>query len=230
MRRAAAAHVFVDDLDDLTLDDDDAHHLRRALRLRSGEVVTASDGVGSWRVTRFDGSALVADGDVLVEPRPAPALLVGFALVKGSKPELVVQKLTELGIDQIVPFVAARSVVRWDDAKATSQLDRLRRVAREAAMQSRRVWCPVVEALTTFAEVVARPGTVLADPAGGVFTDGCTGVLVGPEGGWDEAERAAGAAISLGDGVLRAETAAIAAGTLLAAHRAGLVVPAPPGT
>ena len=116
------------------------------LRLRAGEVVTASDGrgglrgrVGTWPVARWSSTARSS-----VEARRAPAVGVGFALVKSEKPEWIVQKLTELGVDRILPFTAARSVVRWDEAKATRNLARLRRVAVEAAMQSRQRWLPEV--------------------------------------------------------------------------------------
>ena len=73
---------------------------------------------------------------------PRPKLTIGFALIKGGRPELVVQKLTELGVDAIVPFTAEHSVARWDANRATRHIERLRRVAREAAMQSRQVRIP----------------------------------------------------------------------------------------
>src|SRR5688500_562389 len=117
--RSARAHAFVDDLDVPRLDGDDQRHLQRVLRLRPGSEVTAGDGAGRWRPCLLtDGPGLDVVGDVVADPDPGPALTVGFALVKGEKPELVVQKLTELGVDRIVPFDAERSVVRWEPAKA----------------------------------------------------------------------------------------------------------------
>src|SRR3954451_7224578 len=148
----AKAHAFVVDLDGPELDDGDVHHLERVLRLRAGEAVTVSDGRGRWRACRFGaGAVLEVDGPIVSTPRPDPALTMCFALVKGERPEWVVQKLTEVGIDRIVPFVAERSVVRWDEAKAARQHARLVHVAREASMQSRRVRLPVVQAVTSFA-------------------------------------------------------------------------------
>jgi 16S rRNA (uracil1498-N3)-methyltransferase len=155
-----------------------------------------------------------------------PRLTVAFALVKGERPEWIVQKLTEVGVDSIRPFVAARSVVRWAPAKADSQVGRLRRVAREAAMQSRRCWLPEVAPLVPFAEVADLPGAVLADRDGVAVDAAATTVLVGPEGGWDDDERRGRATVALGDAVLRAETAAVAAGVLLTALRAGIVADA----
>jgi 16S rRNA (uracil1498-N3)-methyltransferase len=153
---------------------------------------------------------------------------VAFALVKGSKPELVVQKLTELGVDRIRPLVAARSVVRWDPARSASAQRRLERVAREASMQSRRPWLPEVGQAAAFAEVSADPGACRADRDGAPPSLDHPLILTGPEGGWAPEEEARTLpVVSLGDGVLRAETAAIAAGVALTMLRAGLVAPAP---
>jgi 16S rRNA (uracil1498-N3)-methyltransferase len=224
-RLAAKAHVFVGDLDGPELAPGDLHHLERVLRLRPGEPVTASDGRGSWRpfVWAADG-ALAPDGDVVVEARPAPEVTVAFALTKGERPELVTQKLTEAGVDRIVPFVAGRSVVRWDAERASRNVERLRIVAREAAMQSRRAWLPEVAELASFTEAAAQPGAALAEVGGGGPTLDRPTVLVGPEGGWTDEERACGLpVVGLGPNVCRAETAAIAAGVLLAALRSGLV-------
>ncbi len=231
----AAAHVFVADPEHPELAPADRHHLLKVLRLRAGEIVTVSDGAGRWRRCRFgpaEGASLEPAGDVEVDPEPAPPIGVGFALTKGSKPELAVQKLTELGVDVVVPFVADRSVVRWTDEQAFAHVERWRRIAREAAMQSRRVWLPDVAPVATFAALVARAGTALASSDGVPPSPAAHPlVLVGPEGGWSENELDEAAAhgcahVRLGPHVLRAETAAIAAAALLAAVRDGLL-PAP---
>jgi 16S rRNA (uracil1498-N3)-methyltransferase len=215
----------VADLDRPSLAPGDRHHLERVLRLGAGEVVTVSDGRGGWRACRFGTEAeLSPAGEVVRDPRPSPPVEVAFALVKGERPELVVQKLTELGADRIVPFAAARSVVRWDASRAARHVERLRRVAREAAGQCRRTWLPEVDEVATFADVAGRAGAVLADQEGSPpwLPDGP--VLVGPEGGWSDEELARDLPrIALGPHVLRAETAALAVGALLAALRAGLV-------
>ena len=218
-------HVFVADVAAPELDDDDRHHLERVLRVRAGEEVTVADGRGGWRVCEFaPGGRLVPVADPETRPRPAPAITVAFALTKGEKPEFAVQKLTEVGVDRIVPFVAGRSVVRWDDARATRNLARLRRVAREAAMQSRRVYLPDVSDISDFGALATLPGATLADAGGMPPSLDRPVVLVGPEGGWTEDERGAGLPVSsLGPQVLRAETAAIVAGALLIALRKGLV-------
>ena len=218
-------HAFVDDLAAPALHADDRHHLERVLRLARGDPLTVSDGDGSWARCRF-GPELEVIGPVERVPRPLPELTVAFALVKGQRPEWVTQKLTELGVDRIVPFVAARSVVRWDSSRVARNHDRLSTVAREAAMQSRRCWLPVVEAAADFAEIAGRAGSRLAERSGAPISADDTLLLVGPEGGWSPEERAACArTVALGDAVLRADTAAIVAGALMTALRNGLVDP-----
>jgi 16S rRNA (uracil1498-N3)-methyltransferase len=221
--KPAAAHVFVADVDTPELTDDDRHHLERVLRLRPGDDVTVADGGGRWRRCRF-GPVVEPAGEVVVEAPARPPITIAFALTKGERPEWTVQKLTELGVDRIVPFVAERSVVRWDEPKAARHGERLRRVAREAAMQSRRAFLPVVEDLAGFGDVASRPGAAMAAPDGAPPDLARPCLLVGPEGGWSDEELAAGLArIGLGPTVLRAETAALAGAVLLAGLRARLV-------
>jgi 16S rRNA (uracil1498-N3)-methyltransferase len=217
--------VFVADVAAPVLDDEDRHHLERVLRTRVGEAVSVSDGRGGWRECAFAaGGALQPTGDVEHRPAPAPPITVAFALTKGEKPETAVQKLTELGVDRIAPFAAARSVARWDGERAEKHVVRLRKVAREAAMQCRRAHLPVVDDVADFAVVAALPGACLADAGGAPPSLEHPVVLVGPEGGWSDEEWAIGLpTVGLGPHVLRAETAALAAGTLLAALRTGHV-------
>lgn len=222
----AAAQVFVDSIDDPRLGDDELHHLSRVLRLRAGSEICVTDGAGAWRIGRLgDGTELEDLDDLHHVERPTPQLSVAFALVKGEKPELVVQKLTELGVDRIVPVEARRSVVRWDAARAEKHLTRLRRVAREACCQCRRLWEPVVDDVRTVDELRAE-GAVLAHVGGRALRRSDVVVAVGPEGGWSDDELDGAETVSLGAHVLRAETAAITAGALVAALRLGSVAEA----
>ena len=194
------------------------------LRLRPGDEITVSDGAGGRLRCRF-GPALEPMGEVERAPRPAPEVTVAFAMVKGERPEWAVQKLTEIGVDRIVPILTARSVVRWPPGEG-AQVARLRRVSREAAVQSRRVWLPLVEGVTAVEAVVGRPGAALAQAGGRPPALDRPTLLVGPEGGWDDAELAgAPALVGLGPSVLRTETAATVAGALLCALRAGVITP-----
>ena len=134
---------------------------------------------------------------------------------KLDRPEWIVQKLTELGVDRIVLLHAERSVVRWDDARADKQLGRLRRIAREAGAQSRRVRLPEVS-LVPWAELVVRQGVALADPDGDPLGPDVDTIVVGPEGGFTHEElEAVPHVVRLSSLVLRVETAAIAAAVLL---------------
>lgn len=238
-RRRAVAQVFVDELDEgpgnLELEDDDAHHLDRVLRLRAGELVVVADGRGMWRWCRFRPSAgarsvLEPVAPAQREPQQHPAITVAFAPLKGDRPEWTVQKLTELGVDRIVVLDCDRAVVRWRDGREARAIGRLRKVAREAAGQSRRVWLPRVEGPSSMAQLCASdPSVALADPDGGAPSLDRPVLAVGPEGGWSDDERARGLpTVALGPQILRAETAAVAAGVLLSALRAGTVEPRRP--
>jgi 16S rRNA (uracil1498-N3)-methyltransferase len=162
---------------------------------------------------------------------PGPILAVALAVPKGDRMDWAVQKLTEIGVDRIVALRAERSVVVWDQARAQRQRRRLEAVARQAAMQSRRLRPPVLDGPLVPAAVADTLGlgTVMAEPGvAAPLTLGPTGtvVLVGPEGGWAPAELdACPARADLGPSILRTETAAVVAATLLVALRAGTVRP-----
>ncbi|HEX4127994.1 MAG TPA: RsmE family RNA methyltransferase [Acidimicrobiales bacterium] len=240
VRAAAAGQVFVDDPTQPAMSDEDAHHLGRVLRLRDGEEVIVSDGRGQWARTVWRGPATLepvtartgvgGDGALQSEGRTEPALTVAFAPVKGERPEWVVQKLTELGIDRIVPLRTERSVVRWTGARGQASVEKLRRVAREAAAQCRRVWLPEVSDTVAFADLSALGGpgeVVLAQLSGARPSLAQRVVAVGPEGGWSTDELASGLpTVGFGLSVLRAETAAVTAGALLASLRTGTVAAA----
>lgn len=159
-------------------------------------------------------------------PQPMPQLTVVQALAKGDRGELAVEMLTEVGADVIVPWQAARSVVRWDGARGERALERWRATAREAAKQSRRAWWPEVRDLATTGQVAgllsaAGCPVVLHEDADGRLTDlrptGDVVVVVGPEGGLAGQELAALAAptYKLGESVLRTSTAGPAAVAVL---------------
>ncbi len=231
----AAAHAIVDGplADELTIDGADGHHLQRVRRLRVGERLTVADGAGRWRTYRIDalgaGSlALVATTDERTEPAGSPPLALAFALTKGAKPETVVAHLTELGVDRILPVTARRSVARWEGTRADGALERLRRVAREAAQQSRRARLPAVEPLRPVLDLVGTPGLVVGDRGGVPVQEleppgpGGWLAVVGPEGGFDDDELdALGPAprIAVGSHVLRAETAALSVAAALVGSR-----------
>jgi 16S rRNA (uracil1498-N3)-methyltransferase len=219
--RRASAHLVVDDLDAPMLDDDAQHHLFRVLRLRDGESVTVTDGAGSWRECCVAGDRLEPIGDVGVVARRIHPITIALAIPKHDRPEWIVQKLTELGVDRIVVLDCDRSVVRWDVARATKHLHKLRRVALEAIHQCRGVWLPSIEGPLPALEVVA--GAVVAEPGGREVAADDRTIAIGPEGGWSDRELAAARdRVSLGRTILRVETAAITAGVRSTAFDPGV--------
>jgi 16S rRNA (uracil1498-N3)-methyltransferase len=239
VRAAAAAQVFVDDPAHPVAGKEDEHHLGRVLRLADGEEVIVSDGLGRWARTSWRsegslnplrlGTGPGGDGAVQTEEKPVPPLTVAFAPTKGERPEWVVQKLTELGIDRIVPLLSERSVVRWEGERGRTAVERLRRVAREAAAQCRRVWLPEVADIVRFADLrhLAGPGEVVLAQLSGDRPHATQRVVaVGPEGGWSSEELGSGLpTVGFGLSVLRAETAAVTAGALMVSMRTGTVAP-----
>ena len=218
--RRSAAHVFVDSLHTPTLNPDDQHHLARVLRLRAGESVSTSDGQGRWRNCRFvSADVLEPDTEIETVERVVPEITIGFALPKGDRPEWIVQKLTEIGVDHVVVLHAERSVVRWEPDRAERNIAKLVKVAREASMQSRRVWLPTVSGPLRADQVIGE-SVSLAEPDGDALTLAATTVLIGPEGGWTPNELNITAShVSLGKSILRVETAALVAAANLSALR-----------
>jgi 16S rRNA (uracil1498-N3)-methyltransferase len=225
--RSSAAHVFVDDIRAPRLGDDDRRHLLRVLRLRTGEAVSAADGTGWWcPCTLVGDGALEPAGDAVHFAAPLPAITVAMAVPKGDRPEWAVQKLTELGVDRIVVLAAERGVVRWEGERAGRHLDRLAAVARAAAMQSRRLTLPVIEGPTPMASLAQAEPVALAEPGGGPPSLAWPTIAVGPEGGWSLSEVALDLPrVTLGQTILRSETAAVVSATLLVSLRSGLVTP-----
>jgi len=228
----AVAHLFADSIDDeIVVDGGDGHHLARVRRVRVGERVTVADRHGAWReyvvgAVRDGALSIEAVGPARVEPLLVPRLCVAFALTKGAKPEVVVRQLTELGVDELMPVIGERSVVRRDQTGEAVLVERLERVAREAAMQSRRARVPELSRPSALLDLAGRRGLVLADRGGArtappASPDGWT-LVVGPEGGLSPAELEALVGVprlGVGSHVLRAETASVAVAALLQAGR-----------
>jgi 16S rRNA (uracil1498-N3)-methyltransferase len=223
--------------DAVVLAPEDAGHALRSLRLREGDEFTSSDGHGGLARCRVVRAArLLVEGEVLerrVEDRPLPALTVVLAPPKGERLTWAVQKLAELGADEVVLAEAARSVRRWEGARAEKVGPRLQSVAREAAKQARRLFLPTISGPVPWAEAVvpdrglvvllwegATAGLAAALPA--VRPDTLT-LVIGPEGGIPEedardAERAGARLAGLGPNILRTETAAVAAAAVALAR------------
>jgi 16S rRNA (uracil1498-N3)-methyltransferase len=213
--RGSAAHVFVESLAAPQLSPDDDHHLRRVLRVRDTDMITVGDGAGGWVQARLTADLVSVESDPIFEPAPPRATVIS-AIPKADRPEWIVQKVTEIGATSIGFMECARSVVRWDAERANRQIVRLRRVAREAAMQSRRLWLPQILDVVAFADAAGTMNCAIADPEGSELSADVDTVLIGPEGGFTEEELAAvERRVSLAANVLRVETAALTAAILL---------------
>ena len=222
--RRSSAHVFVDDLEKVRLGDDDRHHLGAVLRLRRDEPVTCSDGQGGWVPARWDGDDVAVVGAPQRTEAPGRIRTIAVAPMKGDKVELVVEKTVEIGIDQIVVLSpTAHTVVRWSPDKQDALMERYRRIARAASMQSRRLFLPRIVGpgdISDLRGMVAALGRIgWAEPGGGASVADIDTLVVGPEGGWSPGELAAAdTLVDLGPSVLRAETAAIVGAALMVAH------------
>ncbi|WP_159502074.1 16S rRNA (uracil(1498)-N(3))-methyltransferase [Microbacterium sp. 18062] len=221
----------------------EAHHAAAVRRVRVGEDVSVGDGRGAWLAGVIESASPRAVSVRVTErqdvPPRTPRLVLVQALAKGDRDELAIQAATELGVDAIVPWQAARSVSRWipasraghgeDAAKEEKGRIRWAGIVREAAKQAHRAWVPEVEGVATTAQIAARAAAsvvfVLEPTAAVRLTDELRALpaagtdlllVVGPEGGIDASELAAFAqagarAVRLGDGVLRTSTAGPAA-------------------
>ena len=218
-----------------TLDGDAANHIARVLRLRQGDPLTLFDGRGgecAARVEEFRKGAVIVSVD---EPSPVAResslpITLAQGISRGERMDWVVQKATELGVTRIIPVLTERSVVRLDAKQAERKRLHWQAIAVAACEQSGRDRIPGVDAPLTMAEFPgkadSRATRVLLSPAGSLRvadlprSEGGIVVLIGPEGGLTDAEQraalAAGfVAVRLGPRVLRTETAAVAALTLL---------------
>lgn len=223
--------VYVLDIDHPVLSAEATHHLQRVLRLRPGEPFAVCDGVGSWRQLYY-GATVAAMGEPQREVQPPWPVAVLTALPKGERADWMLQKVTEVGVDEIVLVDCERSVVRWNGERRDRQLERARRIVAAAAAQARRAWLPTLRGPLRFSEVAPSEGTARGDVNGGPITPATRSVMIGPEGGWSATEAAAALpSVGLGPQVLRTETAAVVASTLLVAIRSRLVlaVSAAPG-
>jgi 16S rRNA (uracil1498-N3)-methyltransferase len=218
-----------------TLTGGELDHMRRALRLRPGDRVTLFDDSGAEHqgVIRSYGPR-AADIEIIHSGRPEREskleIFLAQALGKGDKMDFVVEKATELGVSAIAPFLSSRAVPKLDAIKSAMRQDRWRKIAISAAKQSGRTTIPEILELSDFSTLVSRPwpcdeklifGPVKADyslrqmaadrsPFRSII------LAIGPEGGFTPEEMAQARergfrAVSLGKRILRTETAALAA-------------------
>ncbi len=215
----------------LELGGDEGRHAAVVRRIAAGEQVLVSDGRG--RGVRAEVTAASKAGLMLrvLEHLAAPdrtlRVVVVQALAKGDRSELAVEMLTEVGVSEIWPWQASRSIVRWSGERSEKSLERWRSTAREATKQSRRLTSPTLRPVLSTAQLCAELtgvdlALVLHEDATTPLREvvlperGTVALVVGPEGGIapEELERfaAAGARrVSVSDAVLRTSTAGVVA-------------------
>jgi 16S rRNA (uracil1498-N3)-methyltransferase len=218
-------------------DPGEARHLARVLRLPPGAVVETADGGGRLYAVRLDvvgpreaWGTIVGDAGAAAPSRESPcAITLAQAILKGDRMAWLIQKVTELGVARIVPLETARVVARAVAGRGPERQRRWQRVAREAVKQCGRTVVPVVESPRPLASVL---GEMAAHDAAWLLWEGGGAplatlaaradrprrllLLVGPEGGFTPAERAAAEAaglalVGLGPRTLRAESAGLTA-------------------
>jgi 16S rRNA (uracil1498-N3)-methyltransferase len=214
-------------------------HLRDSLRITAGEIVLFGDGASQrYRTEITEVSKRAITGRILETvqepPRHAPRLVLGQSLLKGEKMDWVIQKAVELGVDELVPVESRHSIVQLRANRIDSQIARWQRIALEAAQQSEQWRLPTIappQSLATLLRIRATSTAtlMLAERLEGKSlltvelpqdVTGSVLILIGPEGGWSKeevvaAEQANALPITLGQQILRAETAAIATISIL---------------
>jgi len=224
---------------ELALPRDEAHHALSVLRLRAGEQVTVLDGVGHEHICEAlevaRKSVRLRVLETRLHPPPSFEITLFQCVVKGRAMDNIIQKATELGVQRIVPVLAARTVAHLDDDRAETRVEKWRAIAIEAVKQCGNPWLPRLDPPQPFAQRLAADEsfdlalvaaldanartlrqTVSVATAAGMEAPRSVAIWIGPEGDFTPAEMAGLLArgaqpVTLGPLVLRADTAAIAA-------------------
>ena len=213
-RVAALAQFHVASLETPVLDHDDEHHLRRVLRANVGEEVVVTDGRGSWSICEV-GEQRLRRVSPVQRDQACDETTLYLAPLKGDRSEWAVAKATELGVSNIVPLVSQRLVVKFKGETRDKIVSRWRRIAKESCGQCRRTYDVAVQDPVFVRDVPSE--VAVADFAGTGDWRGVRSVAIGPEGGWEPEEWSKERRfVSLGPTVLRGETAAVAAASILA--------------
>lgn len=218
-----------------TIIGDDAKHITRVMRMNTGDrIIVVSEKIAHiCEIIELEQEVIVRQtGETVASPEMPHLVTIACGLPKGDKLELITQKGTELGMYELIPFAAERSVVKWDDKKGKKNTERLQKIAKEAAEQSHRTHIPLIQMPLTFKQLVQTfssfDAVFIADEEDAKLEvrqtfaqklkelDGSKQLnilcIFGPEGGISRKESevmlAANAkTMSLGPRILRAETA-----------------------
>ena len=216
----------------LKIEGDEVKHIRKVLRLKTGDEILVFDGLGK----EFEGtiveegrsSVMVKIQDMLSPKRDSPLeVTLAQSLLKGEKMDSLIQKATELGVKEIIPFFSSRSVPLLEKSRSLKRHHRWEKIAVEAAKQCGRGVVPKIESLQTYSGMLhaasadqlrlilwERDGIKLRDMLEGSKERRKVFFMIGPEGGFsqdeiEKAERVGFIAVTLGRRILRAETASL---------------------
>ena len=217
------------------------HHLKDVLRLKKGDKVIVFDGkgrefIGSLKTVSRDEACVVIEKQLDISRESRFRIILAQGLARAEKMDIIIQKATELGVSEIIPFTASRVVSRLNSEQAAKKIQRWQRIAIEAAKQCRRDVIPRIEEIAKLSEVLNKyshsiEGYIKIIPWEGenrnhlkdiLKPEGISGciILIGPEGGFEEqevalAEKAGFLPVMLGPRILRTETAAISIAAII---------------
>ena len=221
----------------------DVRHMKNVLRMRPGETVKVSNGMGKSYLCSIEGyeegrAKLKIEQVFRCDVELPSRILLFQGLPKGDKMEMIIQKAVELGAYGVIPFAAKRSVAKLDEKKALKKQVRWQAMAKGAAEQSGRGIIPEVYSPVTYAEALRLAGELdillipyeqeegrdrTAEVIGNLQPGQSVGVFIGPEGGFEEdevkqAEKIGAVPVTLGKRILRTETAGLTALSILMYH------------
>ena len=209
-------HIFMKNLEDPFMSKTDIHYLKNVRRLRTGSYFTATDGNGAWGTFELQRSSVLPTASTEYCENQKSTSEIFISVTKSGKPELITQKLTELGVSAITFFFSERSVPKWNAEKIKKNKERLITVSRSALAQSKGVWLPSLEIGGNFEEVILKGDIPLAHRTAERIGPDIRRIAIGPEGGWSDTELSSvHSKFSLHRSNLRSETAAITAAALL---------------
>lgn len=215
------------------------HHLKDVLRLEKGNEVVVFDVKGREFVGKIEfiskkEASVIIEKQIEISKESFLEIILGQGVIKLPKMDIIIQKATELGISKIIPFTADRSLTRLEKGFITKKEERWQNIAIDAAKQCGRGIIPNIERIMTFAEILSgwdkyikiilwegETKNTLKDilKLQGISQQGFI-ILIGPEGGFSdveivEAKKTGFLPVSLGPRILKAETAAISAITII---------------
>lgn len=212
------------------------NHLKNVLRLEPGEVVGVCDEDGNDYICRIEKIAKEITLKIVSRKSPVnkqgPAITIACAIPKKSKMDDIIDKLTQVGVQRVIPLETGRVLVKLDKSKKSQRLERWQRIAKSAAEQSQRSSLPIIDPISTMKEVLVLKDydlklipTLLGErkslkEAIGQSKHSNILVFIGPEGDFTDEEinlalKSGCVPVSLGDTVLRVETAAVAVASFI---------------